>query len=413
MAIQRKNRGDLRAYFQTGDRPTQSEFEELIESGVNIIDDKAIQTDIDAATPSDEKFVTVSSAQKIARKSITVNGASANLTTGNIQITNVPASSITGVIPSNSVDLSGKQDTLVSGTNIKSINATSILGTGNINLATSTDITNIQTSIATKQDTLVSLTNIRTINGNSLLGNTDLVVTGVSLNPFIANDVSIITYGTSGALVGSLFCLPVNTGTVSQVTLATTSKLASIQRVKFASAATAGAIAGTRNSTLECFRGNIALCGGFTSTVRFGLSTLQAGMRAFIGLSSASNGAPTNIDPLSNTVDHKIGMAINLNTGNWKLVHNLATAIPTIIDLGANFPVNSIHFYEFTISCLPNATAIDYKVKNLITGAEVIGTASTNLPSNSAFIGRTMWLTNNTTAAAVSIDLNKWVLEKN
>ena len=57
---------------------------------------------------------------------------------------------------------SGKQDTLVSGTNIKTINSTSLLGSGNVSV----------------QATLVSGTNIKTINGNSLLGSGDLTISG-------------------------------------------------------------------------------------------------------------------------------------------------------------------------------------------------------------------------------------------
>lgn len=58
-------------------------------------------------------------------------------------------------------ELNGKQDTLVSGTNIKTINNTSLLGSGNVAV----------------QPTLVSGTNIKTINGQSLLGSGDLSLT--------------------------------------------------------------------------------------------------------------------------------------------------------------------------------------------------------------------------------------------
>jgi hypothetical protein len=101
------------------------------------------------------------------------------------------------------------QPTLVSGTNIKTINSTSILGSGNI--AISSGVTSVTgtspivssggatpaISIATanttttgalsstdwntfngKQNTLVSGTNIKTINGSSVLGSGDLVVGG-------------------------------------------------------------------------------------------------------------------------------------------------------------------------------------------------------------------------------------------
>ena len=53
-----------------------------------------------------------------------------------------------------------KQDALVSGTNIKTINSNSLLGAGDV----------------TVQDVLVSGTNIKTINSESLLGSTDIAV---------------------------------------------------------------------------------------------------------------------------------------------------------------------------------------------------------------------------------------------
>jgi len=58
--------------------------------------------------------------------------------------------------------LSSKQDTLISGTNIKTINSNTLLGSGDL----------------TVQPTLVSGTNIKTINSNSILGSGDLVITG-------------------------------------------------------------------------------------------------------------------------------------------------------------------------------------------------------------------------------------------
>lgn len=128
----------------------------------------------------------------------------------------------------NDYQLSGKQDKLTSGTNIKTINNESLLGSGNIttasqseltNLATTvgnqasaitalntavfkngdnqfdvvngridsvssvldsalTDIENVETAVADKQNTLVSGTNIKTVNGNSLLGSGNIEIGG-------------------------------------------------------------------------------------------------------------------------------------------------------------------------------------------------------------------------------------------
>ena len=102
--------------------------------------------------------------------------------------------------------LGNKQDTLVSGTNIKTINNQSILGNGNIEVSGDVDLTTyytkteadgkfatvtgfneqaadisaLQTAMGNKQDTLVSGTNIKTVNSQSILGSGDLAISGVS-----------------------------------------------------------------------------------------------------------------------------------------------------------------------------------------------------------------------------------------
>lgn len=107
--------------------------------------------------------------------------------------------------------VASKQDTLVSGTNIKTINGESVLGAGNIeiqggtsnwdditgkpefaevatsgdyndltNKPTIPDVSNLATKaeLASKQDTLVSGTNIKTINGQTLLGEGNIEIQG-------------------------------------------------------------------------------------------------------------------------------------------------------------------------------------------------------------------------------------------
>ena len=72
-------------------------------------------------------------------------------------------------------DISTKQDKLVSGSNIKTVNGTSLLGSGNMELATKEELN-------AKQDTLVSGTNIKTVNGTSLLGSGNITIEGGSGN---------------------------------------------------------------------------------------------------------------------------------------------------------------------------------------------------------------------------------------
>ena len=67
---------------------------------------------------------------------------------------------VSGVAVANTTQLATKQDTLVSGTNIKTINSTSLLGSGDVAV----------------QATLVSGTNIKTINSTSILGSGNIAV---------------------------------------------------------------------------------------------------------------------------------------------------------------------------------------------------------------------------------------------
>lgn len=133
-----------------------------------------------------------------------------------------------------------KQDTLVSGENIKTINGQSILGSGNIVIqgGSGTDVTmednpdggidltvdditrtlaeqsdlddldenlaEVESELDTKQDKLVSGTNIKTINGNSVLGSGNIVIQGEGSDVTLVNEngySSLTVDGTSADLV--------------------------------------------------------------------------------------------------------------------------------------------------------------------------------------------------------------------
>lgn len=96
-----------------------------------------------------------------------------------------------------SIDMTTKQDKLVSGQNIRTINGQSVLGSGDLVIegadaytkaesdekyATNTEVTELTADVMTlqtdKQDKLVSGTNIKTINGESVLGEGNIEITG-------------------------------------------------------------------------------------------------------------------------------------------------------------------------------------------------------------------------------------------
>jgi len=186
--------------------------------------------------------------------------------------------------------------------------------------------------------------------------------------------------------------------------LATTSLRNQTYRSTISTGATAGAIAYIRASALRLWRGNAAGLGGYFVVHRFALSgTLQTGQRVFAGLQdTAAN--PTNIDPTTNTTPGRIGMAINASTGNWNVVHNITGTAPTVIALGASFPVNNTDLYELILFAKPNATQIEYRVTNWSTNQQTSGIITTNIPAATTFMIPSMWITNNATAAAATLD---------
>lgn len=95
---------------------------------------------------------------KVTSTASTVSATNHSNLTGLQNVDSHPISAITNLQSS----LNAKQDTLVSNTNIKTVNSNSLLGSGDIAV----------------QATLVSGTNIKTVNGNSLLGSGDLVISG-------------------------------------------------------------------------------------------------------------------------------------------------------------------------------------------------------------------------------------------
>jgi hypothetical protein len=115
----------------------------------------------------------------------------------------VPTDLSTYALKSEIPDVSQKQETLVSGVNIKTINNEAILGAGNLTLveyslptATNEVLGGVKigdrltitegvlsadvqtTDISGKQDTLVSGTNIKTINNESLVGSGNIAISG-------------------------------------------------------------------------------------------------------------------------------------------------------------------------------------------------------------------------------------------
>lgn len=58
----------------------------------------------------------------------------------------------------------------------------------------------------------------------------------------------------------------------------------------------------------------------------------------------------------------------------------------------------------YALFCPPQCAAIGYRVTNLSTGAQASGNLSTNIPAATTFMAPSVWITNNATAAAATLD---------
>jgi hypothetical protein len=228
-------------------------------------------------------------------------------------------------------------------------------------------------------------------------------------------DFNIWTYGSNTAVMTSVGNTQVVVGTLSNFISTTPNTfLNSQRRIVLTSAGGPGSLASIRPAAgAECWGGatiNGQSAGGYYFYARFAVTTLAAGMRSFIGVTQNAATAPTNIDPLTNTVNGKIGMAINSNTGNWNFIHNISGTVPTVINLGASFPVTAAGYYEFIMYTPPASATTNYYVKNMETGLSTTSFINTNKPTPATLLGRQFWATNNATASAVVISFNKITL---
>lgn len=210
--------------------------------------------------------------------------------------------------------------------------------------------------------------------------------------------------GTFASILGSM---PYTSGSPVAPTipvLSTTNVLAQTRRSTISTTTTANTLAFIRANQTEVWRGNAAGLGGFFVIIRFGLSgTLQSGLRAFAGLNDVAAN-PTNVNPLTTNNPGGVGVAIAANTGNWSIVHNITGTARTVIDLGVSFAADNISPLELVLFCAPNTPTISWRMVNLRTNSQSSGVISTNIPTSTTFLVPTVWITNNTTAAAQTLD---------
>lgn len=236
-------------------------------------------------------------------------------------------------------------------------------------------------------------------------------------NPVFTNTIRFNAHGNNtvaGFVEGSAGFTAVGTATSRGIDFS--NRFLSQKRVGYVSAATAGGIVSIRFPTAQFSTGTVVSTqklGGFYFVCRFGISDLTtvANSRMFVGLSK-SVVAPTNVEP--STLLNSIGLGHGAADANMKLYWAGSTS-QTPIDLGSNFPKTNNQGYELVLyNEIGVNDKIHYIVRNINTNTEVFGTLTGTVGTQilSSASGKTglinpLWAyrTNNTTAAAVGLDL--------
>ena len=213
----------------------------------------------------------------------------------------------------------------------------------------------------------------------------------------------------NSAVITSNGIVRTDIGTLTAVAPSSSNYFTAYSRSKWASAASAGSSCGFSPNGLSAWRGNAAGLGGFYLLIRGGIETYQTDARMFLGL-YASTSAIGNVDP--STLLDMVGIGCDGAQTTLRVFHNDGAGAATAVDLGASFPTNSGQtMYEAVFSAETNGSDIKYRVENLNSGVIAEGTLSTNLPTNTVFMGPHMWYNNNATAAAVELAIGNLYLE--
>jgi hypothetical protein len=193
-------------------------------------------------------------------------------------------------------------------------------------------------------------------------------------------------------------------GTVATPTLTTIGLADSMRRWRVTSAATANAAAEERSAGWVCWRGNADGLGGWNYVNRLSLNALQATGMGFFGLYGSISALATTLTLA--TVLNCIGIGFQRGTHtNWQLVHNDGAGVPTLIDLGASFPVASMtNVLTLYIAAAPNGSDIGVRVVEEVSGAAVEFTVTSDMPAATQLLSPRNYMNNGATAAAVAYD---------
>jgi hypothetical protein len=204
--------------------------------------------------------------------------------------------------------------------------------------------------------------------------------------------------------------------TGAAVTIANTNLFTRTKRIAFTSTATAGTLGvGVRNVVLEHFP-----IQGLRMSVTAGnsLSAAQT-RRVFIGYGGIAQQLTNAAFSSTTAFVNLFGFGYDTTHTAWQFMHNDATGAPTLIDLGASYPCNTIDtdMYRFEIDIVPLTSttySIKYKATNITTAATTgwVTVSSADIPAYNLALAGPQVAIIGTTTTPHELEINKIYAEK-
>lgn len=339
--------------------------------------------------------------------------------------------------------LNSKQETLVSGTNIKTINGNSLVGSGDLSIQTINTVKTITSSSLSTQDITGFLTYLNAVTSFSIGLNetvdyhvTDtnqyfkILVNGVSVGSgqTAILESQVITYdlNTMAKFKGALYLwqpignqisvvgavTPTTVGTGSNATsnfsgTYTSSPALTWNRRRSVSAASAG-------STAEFYEAGWHVCSvglGFYFVAQVQSELNPSNARLFDGLTNSLTAFP-NSDPSSQI--NLLGFGKDASDTNYHIIHNDGTGTATKVLLtGSNFLASNLDSFRIEIINLYNSNTVTFIITNLRTRGVSLVNVNSDLPSITTGLAPRLSSNNGATAASVTKSWNKLEIRTN
>jgi hypothetical protein len=271
-----------------------------------------------------------------------------------------------------------------------------------------------------KQNNLISGTNIRTINNQSLLGSGDLSISALTVSGISKVQASLSTGkvcmwnavgGTTTISAIGAGAFGIQGGATNTTLIGGNNRVESTRRVDLlATTVSSNAMVGYAVTQLNWIIGNnfgSNNSGGFYYSARFGPATgaTLSTRRMFKGMSAtAANIQPTDVNP--STWFNSIGVACDSEDTNLQFIYSNDTVV-TKVDLGANFPkvvANRSKLYELIMIATPSSTpTLSFKLTDLDTGAVATLTVSTGFPAATKPLGPRGWVSVGGTSSEIGL----------